>query len=197
MWLKIPRYSAIHCGGNQLLNPSAQLAPALPLAATLPCRWKPELWNQFLFVHSFFSETERYCVFEAIHKFLTDYQSEIIGGQLLHHHWELPHNECVGPDCKFCLRVSFQVQRTATLSRISRTWPNIGNFSMRLKTEISLWSLDQIDREHEFALTLGQQKRIHYGTLVVNHWHLVVKIQMRWSKPRKEVFTSLIETFML
>jgi len=56
-----------------------------------------------------FSETEKYGVFEAINKFLLDPHSEIHSAQLLHHHWEQPHTECAGSDCKFCIRVSFQV----------------------------------------------------------------------------------------
>ena len=50
------------------------------------------------------SETERHCVFEAFYKALVDGQSDIRGAQLYHHHWEQPHNDCQGHDCKFCIR---------------------------------------------------------------------------------------------
>ncbi len=50
------------------------------------------------------SETERHCVFEDFYKCLIDGQSFIHDVQLLHHHWEQPHNECTGLDCRYCIR---------------------------------------------------------------------------------------------
>jgi hypothetical protein len=46
------------------------------------------------------SETERHCVFEAISKALLDGESAIADTQLLHHHWEQPHVDCSGTDCR-------------------------------------------------------------------------------------------------
>ena len=52
------------------------------------------------------SETERHCVFEAFNKAFWDGQSDIYGSQLLRHQWESPHNDCIGIDCRFCIRTS-------------------------------------------------------------------------------------------
>lgn len=51
------------------------------------------------------SETERHCVFEAFQKLVCDGQSSVQNPELLHHHWEQPHNECNGVDCRYCLRI--------------------------------------------------------------------------------------------
>ena len=51
------------------------------------------------------SETERNCVFEAVNKALVDGESNIDNVTLLQHHWEQPHVDCTGHDCRFCLRM--------------------------------------------------------------------------------------------
>lgn len=52
------------------------------------------------------SETERNCVFEAIRDALQDGESAIEDAQILQHHWEQPHVDCTGLDCRFCFRMS-------------------------------------------------------------------------------------------
>jgi hypothetical protein len=46
------------------------------------------------------SETERKCVFEAISKAICDGYSNITDCQILQHHWEQPHVDCAGMDCR-------------------------------------------------------------------------------------------------
>ena len=52
------------------------------------------------------SEVERNCVFEAIKMCLVDRESGIEECQILQHHWEQPHVECSGLDCRFCFRMA-------------------------------------------------------------------------------------------
>ena len=52
------------------------------------------------------SETERNCVFEAVKMCLVDRESGIEDCQILQHHWEQPHTECMGMDCRFCFRMA-------------------------------------------------------------------------------------------
>ncbi len=46
------------------------------------------------------SDTERKCVFEAFSNAMADGQSGISDCQILQHHWEQPHVDCEGTDCK-------------------------------------------------------------------------------------------------
>ncbi|XP_023333011.1 uncharacterized protein LOC111704873 [Eurytemora carolleeae] len=50
------------------------------------------------------SLTERNMMFDLIHRYLQDGQSDIVGATLLNHHWEQPHRECTGQDCMHCIR---------------------------------------------------------------------------------------------
>ena len=46
------------------------------------------------------SEIERNCVFEAVSKAVGDGASGIADCQILQHHWEQPHVDCAGTECR-------------------------------------------------------------------------------------------------
>lgn len=131
------------------------------------------------------SETERHCVFEAFQKALVDGQSDIFDAQLLHHHWEQPHNECSGLECRFCLKSSGGMVNLA----IPGSGPNgDGFFRFRIGSTIFRLMLLSKDRQNLLKivsfdfLMVGMQVMDIRGSFDANIWEFEWKRLERLSK---------------
>jgi len=67
---------------------------------------KREDGNEIKVIFLLDSWTERNCMFDLIHRYLQDGQSDIVEPSLLNHHWEQPHRDCLGPECIHCIKIS-------------------------------------------------------------------------------------------
>jgi len=56
------------------------------------------------------SLTERNSMFDLIHRYLQDGQSDITNAALMNHHWEQPHKECTGPECVHCIKTAMPMK---------------------------------------------------------------------------------------